>query len=93
MSEQALDQWIGSTERMADTLDPVHAARIAATLGVAAPAAGEPLPPLWQWAYFIRTATWPDWAVTVIRRAAGFCLRPMTATVCGRAGAWISIIR
>lgn len=56
MSEQALDQWIGSTERMADALDPVHAARIAATLGVAAPAAGQALPPLWQWAYFIKTA-------------------------------------
>lgn len=46
--------WIGSTERVADTLDPVHAARIAATLGEPAPAAGEALPPLWQWAYFIK---------------------------------------
>ncbi len=55
MSEQALDRWVGSTERMADTLDPVHAARIAATLGVAAPAEGQALPPLWQWAYFIKT--------------------------------------
>jgi len=46
--------WIGSSERVADTLDPVHAARIAATLGEPAPAAGAALPPLWQWAYFIK---------------------------------------
>lgn len=56
MTEQALDRWIGSTERFADTVDPVHAARIAATLGVPAPAAGDSLPPLWQWAYFIKHA-------------------------------------
>lgn len=45
--------WIGSTERKADALDPGHAQRVAAALGAPAPAQGEPLPPLWQWAFFI----------------------------------------
>ena len=47
--------WIGSGERKADAMDPGHAARIAATLGGPAPAQGEALPPLWQWAFFIST--------------------------------------
>ena len=47
--------WIGSGERKADAMDPGHAARIAATLGGVAPAQGEALPPLWQWAFFIST--------------------------------------
>ena len=33
--------WIGSGERMADAMDPGHAARIAATLGAPAPGQGE----------------------------------------------------
>ena len=45
--------WIGSSERLADALDPGHAARIAAALGGPAPARGDALPPLWQWAFFI----------------------------------------
>lgn len=45
--------WIGSGERKADAMDPGHAARIAATLGGPAPAQGDDLPPLWQWAFFI----------------------------------------
>ncbi|MGS1105493.1 FAS1-like dehydratase domain-containing protein [Achromobacter anxifer] len=47
--------WIGSGERKADAMDPGHAARIAATLGGPAPARGDALPPLWQWAFFIST--------------------------------------
>ena len=43
--------WIGSSERPADALDPGHAARIAAALGGPAPARGDALPPLWQWAF------------------------------------------
>ena len=48
--------WIGRGETIADALDPTHAGRIAATLGEAAPAAGEPLPPLWHWAFFVNPA-------------------------------------
>ncbi|MBO9356365.1 itaconyl-CoA hydratase [Bordetella petrii] len=46
--------WIGRGESVADNLDAGHAARIAATLGGPAPAAGQPLPPLWHWAHFIQ---------------------------------------
>ena len=45
--------WIGSSESIPDNLDVGHAARIAATLGEPAPGVGDPLPPLWQWAFFI----------------------------------------
>lgn len=45
--------WIGSGERVADNLDPMHAGRVAATLSAPAPAVGDALPPLWQWAFFI----------------------------------------
>lgn len=45
--------WIGRGESVTDNLDAGHAARIAVTLGGPAPAAGEPLPALWQWAFFI----------------------------------------
>jgi itaconyl-CoA hydratase/mesaconyl-C4 CoA hydratase len=48
--------WIGRGETVADTLDPVLAGRIAATLTESAPAAGDPLPPLWQWAFFVQAA-------------------------------------
>lgn len=47
--------WIGSGERKADSMDPGHAARVAATLGGPVPAQGDALPPLWQWAFFIST--------------------------------------
>ncbi|MVW77372.1 FAS1-like dehydratase domain-containing protein [Bordetella sp. 02P26C-1] len=46
--------WIGSSESVADNLDVGHAARIAATLGQPAPAVGDALPALWQWAFFIK---------------------------------------
>ncbi|MFC4274541.1 FAS1-like dehydratase domain-containing protein [Achromobacter aloeverae] len=48
--------WIGRGETVADGLDPTLAGRVAATLGEPAPQAGDPLPPLWQWAFFIQTA-------------------------------------
>ncbi|WP_459617104.1 HTD2 family dehydratase [Bordetella sp. 2513F-2] len=51
--------WIGSSERMADGLDATLAERVAATLGEPAPAAGEPLPALWHWAFFIKAVQAP----------------------------------
>jgi len=48
--------WIGRSQTLTDTLDPVLAGRVAATLGEPAPPAGAALPPLWQWAFFIETA-------------------------------------
>ncbi|MCK9512392.1 MAG: itaconyl-CoA hydratase [Pigmentiphaga sp.] len=44
--------WIGRTETVADRLDGSLAERVAVTLEVAAPAAGDALPALWHWAFF-----------------------------------------
>ncbi|QHG65755.1 FAS1-like dehydratase domain-containing protein [Pseudomonas putida] len=44
--------WIGRTEEAVDELSRNLIKRIAATFGEAAPAAGQPLPPLWMWCFF-----------------------------------------
>lgn len=51
-----LSQWIGRQEVTQDFINPSHVRKIAASLETSAPAAGEPLPPLWQWALFIEPA-------------------------------------
>lgn len=48
--------WIGRGETMADGLDATAVGRVTATLGGPALKIGDPLPPLWQWAFFISTA-------------------------------------
>jgi 3-methylfumaryl-CoA hydratase len=52
------DAWVGSTELVADELAHGPAVRLAATLdlGLPAPGAGEPLPPLWHWLAFLPAA-------------------------------------
>jgi 3-methylfumaryl-CoA hydratase len=47
-----LQQWVGKTETLQDTIAPGLAAALAATLDRDAPAAGDGLPPLWHWIYF-----------------------------------------
>jgi itaconyl-CoA hydratase/mesaconyl-C4 CoA hydratase len=47
--------WIGRGETMADGLDATAVGRVTATLGGPALKIGDPLPPLWQWAFFIST--------------------------------------
>ena len=46
--------WIGRTESVDDTIDPVraHALHAALDLPGAPPGPGDPLPPLWHWLYF-----------------------------------------
>lgn len=44
--------WIGRTEEAVDELSRNLIKRIAATFGETAPAAGQPLPPLWMWCFF-----------------------------------------
>jgi len=51
-----LSDWIGRQEVAQDFINPSHVRKIAASLEASAPAAGEPLPPLWQWALFIEPA-------------------------------------
>jgi 3-methylfumaryl-CoA hydratase len=50
-----LRQWLGKAEARADTITAVPAAALAATLDRddAVPQAGDPLPPLWHWLYFL----------------------------------------
>jgi len=47
-----LERWIGNREQSMDHLDRALVARVAATFGKPCPAPGEPLPPLWHWAFF-----------------------------------------
>ncbi len=51
-------EWIGRTETVHDGLSPEQARRAAATFddAVTDVAAGSPLPPLWQWFYFLPNA-------------------------------------
>lgn len=48
-------EWIGRTETVHDGLSPEQARRAAATFDdeVTSVAAGSPMPPLWQWCYFL----------------------------------------
>ena len=50
-----LANWIGTSRCVDARLDPWPAAALHATLGLdgPTPAAGEPLPPLWSWLYFL----------------------------------------
>lgn len=53
MGDISLDDWVGKSQTVVDAVDVGHAARLAATLGEAAPAHGEPLSPLWHWCFFL----------------------------------------
>lgn len=50
-----LQKWIGKTEMVTDQTTTVPMAALAATLEIDAPKpkAGDPLPPLWHWLYFL----------------------------------------
>ncbi len=50
-----LRDWIGRSETRTDLISPVPVAAMSATLDRAdpAPQAGDPLPPLWHWLYFL----------------------------------------
>lgn len=50
--QNTLERWIGNREQSTDHLDSALVARVAATFGKPCPAPGEPLPPLWHWAFF-----------------------------------------
>lgn len=50
--------WVGNTTEEVDSLDPFHARALAAALDRAAlPGAGDPLPPAWEWLYFLHAPT------------------------------------
>jgi itaconyl-CoA hydratase/mesaconyl-C4 CoA hydratase len=52
MPSMSCSPWIGRSEEVHDQLSLNLVRRLAATLGQPAPLAGEPLPPLWHWAFF-----------------------------------------
>lgn len=52
MNQSPYGAWEGRTQECEDILSELLVRRIAATLGVAAPAPGEALAPLWHWAFF-----------------------------------------
>jgi 3-methylfumaryl-CoA hydratase len=62
----ALRDWIGRSEEVSDLITPVPAAALAATLDRPETSwlAGDPLPPLWHWLYFLplhaQSALGPD---------------------------------
>src|SRR5207247_4517142 len=55
MAETNLREWIGRSESRADQVTPTPVAALAATLDRSdpAPQAGDSLPPLWHWLYFL----------------------------------------
>jgi 3-methylfumaryl-CoA hydratase len=55
MTKTDWQQWVGRTETHADVVTPTPVAALAATLDRddPRPAAGDPLPPLWHWLYFL----------------------------------------
>lgn len=55
MDIEHLREWLGKTEAAEDEVTPVPIAALSATLNrePAAPHAGDPLPPLWHWLYFL----------------------------------------
>jgi 3-methylfumaryl-CoA hydratase len=52
MSEHEWGAWIGRVESRTETIAPDRVAALAATLDLAAPGAGAPLPPGWHWLFF-----------------------------------------
>ena len=47
-----LKDWIGNSESKQDIISDIMVRRMAATLGMPSPKAGEPLPALWHWMFF-----------------------------------------
>jgi itaconyl-CoA hydratase/mesaconyl-C4 CoA hydratase len=57
MAGAALSDWIGKQERSDDALSEALVKRVAVTLDLPCPQKGQPLPPLWHWAFFQEPAT------------------------------------
>lgn len=57
MADAAVSDWIGNQERSDDTLSEALAKRIAVLFDRPSPREGQPLPPLWHWAFFQEPVT------------------------------------
>jgi hypothetical protein len=82
-----LQQWIGRSERVSDTLSLTPMAALAATLDRDDPpvASGDALPPLWHWLFFYPCTGSRWWARTGILSAAVSCRRLNCPGGCGQA--------
>jgi 3-methylfumaryl-CoA hydratase len=76
-AEANLTDWIGRTDTAADHVSEPVTHAIAATFDRAAPAAAEPLPPLWHWCFFLPTVPMRDLGPDGHPRRGGF-LPPVT---------------
>ncbi len=56
MDTRELSAWVGRTETRDDLVTAAPLAAMAATLDAAAPPAGNAVPPLWHWCYFLPVA-------------------------------------
>ena len=56
MGEGRLQDWVGRSQEVADTIHPLHVRAFSATLNAPLAAEpGDPLPELWHWLYFLPT--------------------------------------
>ena len=56
MGEARLQDWVGRSQEVADTIHPLHVRAFSATLNAPLAAEpGDPLPELWHWLYFLPT--------------------------------------
>ncbi|HXQ25682.1 MAG TPA: MaoC family dehydratase N-terminal domain-containing protein [Candidatus Acidoferrales bacterium] len=69
-----LQKWVGKTETATDQVTPVPIAALEATLDIDAPPprAGDPLPPLWHWLYFLPMDRQSELAADGHARRGGF---------------------
>ena len=69
-----LQKWVGKTQTVADQVTPVPIAALSATLDIDAPLprAGDPIPPLWHWLYFLPTYRQSELAADGHARRGGF---------------------
>ena len=90
-----LEDWIGRTEHVGDTLSPWPAQAVAAMLDdlSLSPGANGELPPLWQWFYFLGTLRKAVCHRTAIPSAAASCRRCRCRGECLQARACSSIGR
>lgn len=52
MGDTDFSAWIGQQRHLEDVISPDQVGRMAVTLDRLAPSKGDPLPPLWHWAFF-----------------------------------------
>jgi len=72
MNTQDLAAWVGRQERCDDNIDIGHVGKIALSLDAPAPAPGDALPLLWQWALFVHAVPYKELGADGHPRRGGF---------------------